>query len=603
MLPYWGSDKIFEEDSMDRKSLLFVFIAVLTALILFTGCPTDGGDDGPGTGGTEGSENIPGGGGGGGGSPSVPSVTDTFPIITSTVSVATLQAYVDKGYNLEFAGAGSNAKAAIPETITITDTEKLGTLDFKKATVTILAGITVKTPDTDLIIDASEATITGSGTLTLKAGDTFITGSGVGTGMVTGVLPVSPGTADDLGKGGNISLGGTVTAEDLSSMGSSDTVYITGTLTVGASDSIPTSGTLVVLGAIEIAGGSPDFSQLTGVDLSAATLTIPSSTATVPTVTLPASVTVKAIDAGKKVTIAGAADALTVGTLTGTVELPAALKEVTITSGEGTIEAPNNGTTITTAAVIGADLTLGSGTLTVGSSGKLDIPENGALTVAEAAEFVVTSGASGTLAGTITIAEGGKLKDNKTGGGSWWHYDDDNDASIGSYVIKAGGEAYSSGSNTPTIGGEGSSAVVVLAEGATLTMMRDKYVLDGNATLQNAFGVTREMTLHITEGSILTYTPSENKLDGAGTFTIVGTLILDGSIVAAGDNPSRIAVLATDQNNPSITIGSKGTNNFYAKDSTAKQEPGAIVPQKGSDYYYKWAADAGGTNAPGWKLQ
>jgi hypothetical protein len=53
-----------------KKSLLFVFVAVLTALILFSGCPTGSSTDGGSTGGTD-----SGGGGGGGGGNGLPGGT------------------------------------------------------------------------------------------------------------------------------------------------------------------------------------------------------------------------------------------------------------------------------------------------------------------------------------------------------------------------------------------------------------------------------------------------------------------------------------------------------------------------------------------------
>jgi hypothetical protein len=48
---------------MNRKSLWFIFMAALAALMIFAGCPTDGGsDDGPD--GTGDVPSVPGGGGG-----------------------------------------------------------------------------------------------------------------------------------------------------------------------------------------------------------------------------------------------------------------------------------------------------------------------------------------------------------------------------------------------------------------------------------------------------------------------------------------------------------------------------------------------------------
>jgi hypothetical protein len=174
--------------------------------------------------------------------------------------------------------------------------------------------------------------------------------------------------------------------------------------------------------------------------------------------------------------------------------------------------------------------------------------------------------------------------------------------STGSYVIAAGAEAYSGSNVTPTIGGESSTgAVLALATGTTLTMTKGGYVLDGNATLQDSFGIVYGMALHITEGSVLTFSPTQNNMVVNGTFIIGGPLTLDGSIVAAG-NPSRIAVLTGTNYSPSITIGTRGTNNFYAQGTNEKQEVADIVPSSGTNYYYNWDAAAGGSGVAGWKL-
>jgi hypothetical protein len=281
------------------------------------------------------------------------------------------------------------------------------------------------------------------------------------------------------------------------------------------------------------------------------------------------------------------------------VELPSGtLTAVTISGGNGKLDAAGSGTTITT-VTIGGDLTLDSGTLTVGSGGALNVPEDGSLTV-DGAELVITSGAGGELKGTIIIESGASLKDEKPGGGSSWADSD----STGSYVIQGGAKAYSSGSSTPTIGVAGDSNVTLaLDTNAVLTMTKDGYELNGNATLKEVFGISEGMTLHITSGSVLTYSPSGNDLYTKGTLVVSGTLQLDGEITVDGSNPARI-LLAADSAasvDPTINIGTNGTNNFYNADDSPVTSPAITVtiPGSGTTYAdYRWD-----TGVNGWKKQ
>jgi hypothetical protein len=504
---------------------------------------------------------------------------------------------VDAGYNIEFTKLGPQTTRTLSTgTITITNGDAtFKTLHLESATITFQVPVVIDQYAVNFTIDASKAKITksGEGKLTLKANISLIKGSGVAEGAIDegegSFIEVTTTIPESIGPGESVAVVN-ITAEQLAAITGGGTVYVTGKLTLGAITDLTTLGTTV--------------------DLSAATITIPSTGATL---TLPATTEIKAIDAGTgKVTIAGAATGLTIGSLNGTVGLPnTTLAEVTINSGTGKIEAASGGTTITS-ATIGGDLTLASGTLTVGGTDKtLNIPAGGSLALVTtpggtAAELIVTSGTTGVLKGEITVGDGAVLKDLTSGGGSLWK----DDESTGSYVIEAGAKAYSGSDTTnPIIGTDKTTSTIVLDTKATLKMTKGGYVLDGDATIYKSFLVTG--SLHITQNTVLTLAHGSIQ---SGLY-INGTLKLDGKIVNSGGG-SRVALLTVDDVGSSINIGTTGTNNFYQENGTTLEGTKAngitsitlTEANKSSNgdangnAYYEWDASIN-TNAGGWKLK
>jgi uncharacterized FlaG/YvyC family protein len=87
---------------MDRKSLLFVFVAVLTAAVIFTGCPTGGGNDDPDTSGkTDNNDNNSNGGNNGNGVPDAEKTVEEKPITIDAVDFTDTEAVDDFVEDLE----------------------------------------------------------------------------------------------------------------------------------------------------------------------------------------------------------------------------------------------------------------------------------------------------------------------------------------------------------------------------------------------------------------------------------------------------------------------------------------------------------------------
>jgi hypothetical protein len=129
---------------------------------------------------------------------------------------------------------------------------------------------------------------------------------------------------------------------------------------------------------------------------------------------------------------------------------------------------------------------------------------------------------TGTLNGTVTVGSGGILKD--AAGGSLW-----NNNATGQFVLSPGAKAYLGGGNTPVIGNHANARLTL--DNGTITLKADGYVLDGNATLQKAFGLDTGQELIIKADKVLT-------IDTTDTPPAFG--VLNGAIIKGEDGASIV---------------------------------------------------------------
>jgi hypothetical protein len=169
------------------------------------------------------------------------------------------------------------------------------------------------------------------------------------------------------------------------------------------------------------------------------------------------------------------------------------------------------------------------------------------------------------------------LSDTHTTGGSLW----DGGNATGQIILSAGAEAYIDNGSIPVIG-QNAGARLNLADG-TITLKANGYVLDGNATLQQDFGLS-DMVLAI----------KANKkfiINSTGT---TKKLYMGGSGIVTGEAGASIEIV-TGSSIDFTTNG--GTSNFYATATTAS--PTNPVNTAGT---YNWNPAAGG-GVGGWVKQ
>jgi hypothetical protein len=302
--------------------------------------------------------------------------------------------------------------------------------------------------------------------------------------------------------------------------------YVYDTLTVASDSTAPSTGKIVAIGKVSLSGTVTVLAEANKdkVDVSGATLV----TSAAATVTLPTSATVAAIDATEGVFTVAGATSLTVGKLTGSLALPAALADVTISGGTGNITAP-------AAIAISSDTKFGN-TGTVTFSGDVEFGGDVVLTTAKALTLAKDK--------KLTLADGKSVKVGEdvilTAGGST--------------VLTAKGSQDAS-TLTPaagklTLGGEAlelTSGALTVAEDAELALGK-KLTVAAGAELAVAGTVTAG-----TDGLVLTGAADSGgaKLSGAGKVVAAKTEIT-GVWQAVGAS-GTVTITATDANASVIT--------------------------------------------------
>ena len=246
-----------------------------------------------------------------------------------------------------------------------------------------------------------------------------------------------------------------------------------------------------------------------------------------------------------------------------------------------------------------AKVTLPSGkTLTIG--GTLSVEAGGEIEVS--GTYVLAEGATVSNSGTVTIKDGGVSKS----------HDNDNDANGTGYtVVEPGGEVYFR--ENFFFGDEDSTdPLFTLGTGAKFSFNDTAYILDGKAT----FNGIENYGGYFGEGykGFLLITAEPLKLKAESQLTIAADAIL---YMASAFTSSNQAIVAegtiAEGKEPKVILKKDATLwhykdfNFYDKEGNRFTDPTdgkkIVVFKETADTTYTWAANAGGTDKPGWKAE
>jgi hypothetical protein len=242
-----GLNTYFEGGFIMKKNLLFGLIAVLTAILVFTGCPTGGGtdnDDNSGTG--NGDETGKGDGTGGGGPPP--------PSIDAEKAALDLQVLINN--------AQKSTAVAIGTTVELQKSLTIGNVvapsfQVSRATaadkaalpdLTIPSGVTLEVQSGFMLKVEGTGEVTVAGTLSTEGAAEIVVAGGTFT--TTGTVAVATGGTLEA-TGGTVKLGGPVTV--------AGTLDVTTTVTVTGAITVKKGGALITeedLGTIKVEAGA-----------------------------------------------------------------------------------------------------------------------------------------------------------------------------------------------------------------------------------------------------------------------------------------------------------------------------------------------------------
>jgi hypothetical protein len=521
-----------------KKSLWFILSAVLAVLLFFTGCPTDGGDDGPGTIGSEDTT----GGGGGGGSSSGGGDGGTF-TVTEDYSLAALQSIVTQNTTIIFDKAVTIDVVAGGPTI----------LDLGSKTVTVNAEVIFDT--TAVTINATKATkvtfTAGTGKFKLAVANSVYLGTAVAGSIVDGsgttIASVPAGTAEDVANLQNAAkLAVPTYTIGVPALTANATIYVTDTLTIPQSATAPATGTIIALGDVGITGTGSVAVPDANYDFSSVKeLKIANTVAAVTGIT---EITAETITLSGNVSFANVTS-LTVSDKSlngpGTLTLAASVTDVDIGGGNGSVvfetgtpalDTANFGNTGSVTFKAAASITAA----TASFAGPVNVEDT--LTLGDETTFnkdVVLTNSGGALAfpstgGTVTLKSGVAISVAGTPNTTILKADADTVLTSGSTsgaTLTAGTAKLTLDTDSLTL----TSGALTVAKTLTVAVA-DDFAITGTATATVGSGDNK---VTLTKAAITGDTATGAVLDGAaGTITLVDndkiTLTGGGSIVVAG---------------------------------------------------------------------
>jgi hypothetical protein len=502
---------------MDRKSLLFVFVAVLTAAVFFTGCPNPSSSDDDDGEGTKTGDTTNGGNNYSPGGEGKPGITI---IPTGTISAVTLQTVVGEGGN----------PIVIDGPLSVTGG---GYVDLKRTTITINGGALSFAAATTL--NATQATIIiGTGGSITATNALFLLpttepawatqAGGTKTFALTKTIAEIKAADDDAGAvftvAGPLTIasGKTIDGEALTAVvGSNKKIYVTGKLTNEDNDTtfgttlskiiplgeVESTGNIIINQAASIAGDLKTTGTLT--TGASGTLAVGGKLTTTGPVTL---------GAGGNLTVSGPAEIaslISTGTASATFNGPSAsitaytasqttfagtapLTITTFTDASSASTVTFNGPTTITNAI-----TVGTGGLTIAGTGAVTLSKAPVTTTSLTLSIKSTTGG-------VTFAAETSIASN----------------------IKA---------TNVTVKSSDGSATAIIQSNANLTLPADTSIEVTNPAAKIVVGTTVANQITIT-GSVLTggtggYTGTDGKLSlGASTKIEVedgGLIVIAGS--------------------------------------------------------------------------
>jgi hypothetical protein len=412
------------------------------------------------------------------------------------------------------------------------------TVDVKAGKpVTVDEGVTFMVPANSAVSVGSGAEFIVKGAVAVESGGSF-TVEESGTANVEGVVAVEGGGSFSVGNSGTANVTGTVAVESNGSfsVGNNGTANVEGTVAVesGGNFTVEENGMAAVSGQLTVGSGNTLSNN------------------------------VNSYNANYQAAAGG----------NGISALEAEI-------GDGKLAVKSGGT-----------LEVSTGKITVNSGGILDVAGiiNVGGKVEVAGTIVYQDGSSGNLTGTITVTSTGTSKDLKAGGGSIIASDG------GESVVQAGAKVYNmSGGALVLLIGPTTDAILQLAPGATFG---PGYKLEGNATLNETFGIDENKIFTIKNGKL---TVQIKKIVAPGSQSS-GLWVIGPNAKIVGEGNAAVEVQAPSDGVTSglLYFSAGGVSNFYNSDGSqiTAQNPHIAIGVG----IYDWNPELGG-NAGGWKAQ
>ncbi|MDR3144675.1 MAG: hypothetical protein LBU21_00200, partial [Treponema sp.] len=209
--------------------------------------------------------------------------------------------------------------------------------------------------------------------LTLDTNDIFVTGTKVGTDVVSnGKRPTVKTSVPDTLSAGEVVVVTNVSSAEITKLNAltGGTVVVTGTVTLGAGQTLASSGPVKISGEVAVTGDGTAITPSATLDLSAATLSIGAGV-TGTTLSPTAATTVKAIDAKSSLSLSGSSTV----TVTGAFTVADAITVTVGTNATFVLDAAASGTNNGTVTINGTIQSYahidGDGENTVSATGKV----------------------------------------------------------------------------------------------------------------------------------------------------------------------------------------------------------------------------------------